>query len=58
MAEALANHYRFMFYHDPYYRVIEYTEDGKNIQYAMKSSRDVHIPFTHTPRQVDGMVAQ
>lgn len=61
MPEALANNYRFIFYHDPYYRVVEYTEDGKNIQYAMKSSRDVFIPFTdqqdRVPKQVEAAVA-
>ena len=31
MKEALKNNYRFLFYHDPFYRVVEYTEDGKDI---------------------------
>ena len=62
MPEALANNYRFIFYHDPYYRVVEYTEDGKNIQYAMESSRDVFIPFTdqqdRVPKQVEAAVVE
>ncbi len=55
--EALKNGYKFLFYHDPYYRVIEYTEDGKAIKFGMKSSRDVHIPFTEaqdkTPKEIE-----
>lgn len=46
MSEALENNYRFLFYHDPFYRVIEYTKDGKNIEYALKSSRRSPIPMT------------
>lgn len=57
MAEALENNYRFLFYHDPYYRVVEYTEDGKNLAFAMASSRNVQIPFTDaqdkTPRLLE-----
>lgn len=44
--EAFENHYRFLFYHDPFYRVVEYTEDGKNIQYALKASKEPAIPMT------------
>lgn len=46
LKEALENNYRFLFYHDPFYRVVEYTEDGKNIQYAMKNSKGSSIPMT------------
>lgn len=46
MKEALENNYRFLFYHDPFYRVVEYTEDGKNINYAFKASRKSPIPMT------------
>lgn len=46
MKEALENNYRFLFYHDPFYRVVEYTNDGKNIQYALKSSKESPIPMT------------
>lgn len=46
MKEALANNYRFLFYHDPFYRVVEYTEDGRNIQYALKCSKESPIPMT------------
>lgn len=46
MEEALENNYRFLFYHDPFYRVVEYTKDGKNMQYAKKSSKESPIPMT------------
>lgn len=46
MKEALENHYRFLFYHDAFYRVVEYTKDGKNLAYALKRSKDSPIPIT------------
>lgn len=46
MKEALENNYRFLFYHDPFYRVVEYTEDGKNIEYALKCSKPSPIPMS------------
>ncbi len=46
MKEALENNYRFLFYHDPFYRVVEYTKDGKNIQYAKENSKGSAIPMT------------
>lgn len=46
MKEALKKNYRFLFYHDPFYRVVEYTEDGKDIQYAKKASKELSIPMT------------
>lgn len=57
MKEALPQHYRFLFYHDPFYRVVEYTEDGKNIQYALKCSKESPIQMTDrqdkTPKIID-----
>lgn len=46
MQEALVNHYRFIFYHDPFYRVVEYTEDGKNLAFAMKTTNGADILMT------------
>ncbi|MBG9980525.1 MBL fold metallo-hydrolase [Facklamia sp. DSM 111018] len=46
MLEALTKNYRFIFYHDPFYRMIRYTEDGKAIREGMKCSRPSLIPIT------------
>lgn len=46
MSEALKNNYSFLFYHDPFYRVVRYTEDGKNIEYALSCSKESPIPMT------------
>lgn len=46
MKEALENNYRFLFYHDPFYRVIQYSEDGKSLIFAMPSSKESPIPMT------------
>ena len=46
MQEAIHNQYRFLFYHDPFYRVVEYTKDGKNLTYALKCSKESPIPLT------------
>lgn len=46
MKEALENQYRFLFYHDPFYRVVEYTKDGKNLTYALECSKGSPIPMT------------
>lgn len=46
MKEALENNYRFLFYHDPFYRVIQYSEDGKSLVFAMPSSKESPIPMT------------
>lgn len=46
MKEALENNVRFLFYHDAFYRVVEYTEDGKNLAYAMPNSKEAAIPMT------------
>ncbi|MBG9985720.1 MBL fold metallo-hydrolase [Facklamia sp. DSM 111018] len=46
MPEALKGHYRFLFYHDPFYRMIEYSEDGKAIIDGLKSSHTSPLPIT------------
>ena len=46
LKEGFENNYQFLFYHDPFYRVVEYTKDGKNIQYAKKNSKGSSIPMT------------
>lgn len=56
--EALENNYRFLFYHDPFYRVVEYTEDGKNIQYAKKNSKGSAIPMTDKQDKVHQIIGE
>lgn len=46
LTETFENHYRVLFYHNPFYRVIEYSEDGKSILYGLENSREVAIPMT------------
>lgn len=46
MEEALENNYRFLFYHAPFYRVVEYTSNGKNIQFAKRASKKPQITMT------------
>lgn len=46
MSEALKNNYRILFYHDPFYRVVEYTPDGKNLAFVLESSKQSPIPMT------------
>lgn len=46
MEEALENNFAFLFYHDPFYRVIRYTEDGKNIDYALACSKEATMVMT------------
>lgn len=46
LAEAFENNYAFLFYHDPFYRVVRYTKDGKSIEYALASSKESPIPMT------------
>jgi glyoxylase-like metal-dependent hydrolase (beta-lactamase superfamily II) len=58
MKEALENNYRFIFYHDPFYRVVEYTEDGKNIQYALKNSHASWIPMTAQQNRTHQVVGE
>lgn len=57
LKEAFAHKYRLLFYHDIFYRVLEYTPDGKNIQFALKNSTLSSIPMTKKqdkgPREVD-----
>ncbi|RPA57433.1 MBL fold metallo-hydrolase [Aerococcus agrisoli] len=46
MAEALPNGYKFLFYHDPFYRMIQYSEDAKEIVDGLKRSKPSLIPLT------------
>lgn len=46
MKEALDNNYSFLFYHDPFYRVVRYTADGKNLEFALECSKEPAIPMT------------
>src|SRR5699024_3731249 len=46
MKEALENNYRFLFYHVPIYRLVQYPEDGKNIEYAIECSKPSPMPMS------------
>ncbi len=45
MKEALTNQYEFIFYHDAYYRMIQWDETGKEIIDSMKRSKEARIQF-------------
>lgn len=45
MKEAYANQYKFIFYHDAYYRMIEWDETGKNVVDSLKRSKQAYITF-------------
>ncbi|BDH62656.1 hypothetical protein CD30_07525 [Ureibacillus massiliensis 4400831 = CIP 108448 = CCUG 49529] len=45
MKEALANGYKFIFYHDAYYRMIQWDESGKEIVDSLKRSKEAYIQF-------------
>jgi len=45
MKEAYANQYKFIFYHDAYYRMIEWDETGKNIVDSLKRNKQAYITF-------------
>ncbi|RKJ36938.1 MBL fold metallo-hydrolase, partial [Butyricicoccus sp. 1XD8-22] len=45
MKEALTNQYKFIFYHDAYYRMIQWDETGKEIIDSMKRSKEARIQF-------------
>lgn len=47
MKEALTNGYIFSFYHDAYYRLIQWDETGKEVTFALERSRDKVIEFTN-----------
>ena len=46
LSEGLENGYRFIFYHDPFYRMIRYSEDGKESIEGLKRSEPSLIPLT------------
>lgn len=45
MKEAYENQYKFIFYHDAYYRMIEWDETGKNVVNSLKRSKQAQIVF-------------
>ena len=45
MKEALANNYRFIFYHDAYYRMIQWDATGKEITDSLKRTKEAKITF-------------
>ena len=45
MKEALANHYKFIFYHDAYYRMIQWSSDGKEVVSSLKRTKEAKIKF-------------
>ncbi|RUL56524.1 YtnP family quorum-quenching lactonase [Lysinibacillus antri] len=45
MKEALANNYKFIFYHDAYYRMIQWAPDGKEVVASLKRSKQAEIQF-------------
>ena len=46
MKEALENGYKFIFYHDAYYRMIQWDISGKEVVDSLKRSTESLIPFT------------
>ena len=45
MKEALENSYKFIFYHDAYYRMIQWDASGKEVVDSLKRSNESLIPF-------------
>ena len=45
MQEALANGYKFIFYHDAYYRMIQWSADGKEVIDSLKRGKEANIQF-------------
>ncbi|MEL4025870.1 YtnP family quorum-quenching lactonase [Lysinibacillus endophyticus] len=45
MKEALANDYKFIFYHDAYYRMIQWSADGKEVVSSLKRTKEANIKF-------------
>lgn len=45
MKEAFANGYKFIFYHDAYYRMIQWNETGKEVVDFLKRSKEATIQF-------------
>lgn len=46
MKEAYANQYKFIFYHDAYYRMVQWDESGKEIIDSLKRSKPAYINFS------------
>lgn len=45
MKEALAEGYKFIFYHDAYFRLIQWSADGKEVTDSLKRSKEARIQF-------------
>lgn len=45
MKEAYENQYKFIFYHDAYYRMIEWDETGENVVDSLSRSKQAQIVF-------------
>ena len=45
MQEALGNGYKFIFYHDAYYRMIQWSADGKEVIDYLKRGKEAKIQF-------------
>ena len=45
LGEAFENGYYFFFYHDPYYTVIQYGPDGKEMLYSQRRSKEALIAW-------------
>ena len=45
MKEAYANQYKFIFYHDAYYRMVQWDEAGKEMINSLKRSKPAYITF-------------
>lgn len=46
MKEALKNDYYFVFYHDMFYRVAQYTKDGRGLRYTLTNTKPSPISIT------------
>lgn len=46
MAEAYENSYRFIFYHDAYFRMMQWGQDGKTVIDSLPRTKPVAVPLT------------
>lgn len=46
LKEAFENHYKFFFYHDQFFAVVEFDHEGKEIVDYVKRIREPRLPFT------------
>lgn len=45
MKEAYENQYKFIFYHDAYYRMMQWDETGKEVIDSLKRTKPAYITF-------------